>query len=68
MVDQLLNASSSGNCTLWTPWGPQSTAASSPRLGSLRRAIRKFGDTSEKRRKEKAKAALVTRPDSGYEP
>ena len=68
MVDQVLNASSSGNCTLWTPWGPQSTAASNPGLTSIRRAIRKLGDKKEQRRKEKAKAVPAGKPECAYEP
>jgi hypothetical protein len=66
MGETAIQNTSSGACTLWTPWGPQSTTAS-PHVTALRKTLRKMSDRKEKRRQEKLKADLAAKPDCAYD-
>ncbi len=55
------------DCTLWTPWGPQVTEASSPKLASLRRTLRRMKSKplAEPREREQLR---LEKPECSYEP
>ncbi len=67
MSESAVQKTSSGSCTLWTPWGPQATAASSPHVTSLRKTLRRMSDRKDKRRQEKQKADLSAKPECAYD-
>lgn len=55
------------DCTLWTPWGPQITEATSPRLASLRRTLHRLKAKPATERREKDDLRLE-KPECSYEP
>lgn len=56
-----------GTCTLWTPWGPQVTNSTDPKLASIRRTLRRLkANKAEDRKGPREKMSLM--PECVYEP
>lgn len=65
MASSTMNPSRSGDCVLWTPWGPQTASDTKPQFSPLRRTLRKLA--APKARKT-VRDAVLAKPECAYEP
>lgn len=67
MANILATAPATGNCVLWTPWGPQLTATADPKFTSLHKTL-KIITKRKARQAARLDDAYSSKPECSYEP